>query len=49
MCAYFDSPTLYVGKTDSHLYASTSLVHKGVAIVVSSSILISKPTVKLPS
>uniref|UniRef100_A0A671MC55 Serine/threonine-protein kinase/endoribonuclease IRE1 n=1 Tax=Sinocyclocheilus anshuiensis TaxID=1608454 RepID=A0A671MC55_9TELE len=26
-------PTLYVGKTDSHLYASTSLVHQGVAIV----------------
>uniref|UniRef100_A0A8C2QA79 Serine/threonine-protein kinase/endoribonuclease IRE1 n=1 Tax=Cyprinus carpio TaxID=7962 RepID=A0A8C2QA79_CYPCA len=26
-------PALYVGKTDSHLYASTSLVHQGVAIV----------------
>ncbi|XP_028827928.1 serine/threonine-protein kinase/endoribonuclease IRE1 isoform X2 [Denticeps clupeoides] len=26
-------PTLYVGKLDSHLYASTSLVHQGVAIV----------------
>uniref|UniRef100_A0A672MTQ6 Serine/threonine-protein kinase/endoribonuclease IRE1 n=1 Tax=Sinocyclocheilus grahami TaxID=75366 RepID=A0A672MTQ6_SINGR len=26
-------PTLYVGKTNSHLYASTSLVHQGVAIV----------------
>ncbi|TRY64475.1 hypothetical protein DNTS_017157 [Danionella cerebrum] len=26
-------PTLYVGKTDSHLYASASLVHQGVAIV----------------
>ncbi|RXN06394.1 serine threonine- kinase endoribonuclease IRE1-like protein [Labeo rohita] len=26
-------PTLYVGKTDSHLYASSSLVHQGVAIV----------------
>ncbi|XP_065110326.1 serine/threonine-protein kinase/endoribonuclease IRE1 isoform X1 [Paramisgurnus dabryanus] len=26
-------PTLYVGKMDSHLYASSSLVHKGVAIV----------------
>ncbi|XP_063063382.1 serine/threonine-protein kinase/endoribonuclease IRE1 [Engraulis encrasicolus] len=26
-------PTLFVGKLDSHLYASTSLVHKGVAIV----------------
>ncbi|KAK1802546.1 hypothetical protein P4O66_004201 [Electrophorus voltai] len=26
-------PSLYVGKMDSHLYASTSLVHKGVAVV----------------
>uniref|UniRef100_W5LGF4 Serine/threonine-protein kinase/endoribonuclease IRE1 n=1 Tax=Astyanax mexicanus TaxID=7994 RepID=W5LGF4_ASTMX len=26
-------PTLYVGKLDSHLYASTSLVHEGVAVV----------------
>lgn len=26
-------PTLYVGKMDSHLYASTSLVHEGVAVV----------------
>ncbi|MBN3306883.1 ERN1 endoribonuclease, partial [Amia calva] len=26
-------PTLYVGKFDSHFYASTSLVHEGVAIV----------------
>ncbi|XP_062392868.1 serine/threonine-protein kinase/endoribonuclease IRE1 [Sardina pilchardus] len=26
-------PTLFVGKMDSHLYASTSLVHQGVAIV----------------
>uniref|UniRef100_A0A4W4GAY1 Serine/threonine-protein kinase/endoribonuclease IRE1 n=1 Tax=Electrophorus electricus TaxID=8005 RepID=A0A4W4GAY1_ELEEL len=25
--------TLYVGKMDSHLYASTSLVHEGVAVV----------------
>lgn len=28
-------PTLYVGKLDSHLYASTSLVHHGVSLVVS--------------
>lgn len=35
MCVCFDSPTLYVGKTDSHLYASSSLVHQGVSIVVS--------------
>jgi len=27
-------PTLYVGKLDSHLYASTSLVHHGVSLVV---------------
>uniref|UniRef100_A0A8C6M0U6 non-specific serine/threonine protein kinase n=1 Tax=Nothobranchius furzeri TaxID=105023 RepID=A0A8C6M0U6_NOTFU len=27
------SPTLYVGKLDSHLYASTSLVHRGVSLV----------------
>ncbi|MCJ8747682.1 hypothetical protein PDJAM_G00156230 [Pangasius djambal] len=26
-------PSLYVGKMDSHLYASTSLVHEGVAVV----------------
>uniref|UniRef100_A0A8C5E7B0 Serine/threonine-protein kinase/endoribonuclease IRE1 n=1 Tax=Gouania willdenowi TaxID=441366 RepID=A0A8C5E7B0_GOUWI len=26
-------PTLYVGKLDSHLYASTSLVHHGVSLV----------------
>lgn len=26
-------PTLYVGKMDSHLYASTSLVHHGVSLV----------------
>uniref|UniRef100_A0AAQ5YI31 non-specific serine/threonine protein kinase n=1 Tax=Amphiprion ocellaris TaxID=80972 RepID=A0AAQ5YI31_AMPOC len=26
-------PTLYVGKLDSHLYASTSLVHQGVSLV----------------
>uniref|UniRef100_A0A6Q2WX73 Serine/threonine-protein kinase/endoribonuclease IRE1 n=1 Tax=Esox lucius TaxID=8010 RepID=A0A6Q2WX73_ESOLU len=26
-------PTLYVGKMDSHLYASTSLVHDGVSLV----------------
>uniref|UniRef100_A0AAZ3PYE3 Serine/threonine-protein kinase/endoribonuclease IRE1 n=1 Tax=Oncorhynchus tshawytscha TaxID=74940 RepID=A0AAZ3PYE3_ONCTS len=26
-------PTLYVGKLDSHLYASTSLVHDGVSLV----------------
>ncbi|KAJ8284060.1 hypothetical protein COCON_G00029100 [Conger conger] len=26
-------PTLYVGKLDSHFYASTSLVHEGVSIV----------------
>uniref|UniRef100_A0A671UHD8 Serine/threonine-protein kinase/endoribonuclease IRE1 n=1 Tax=Sparus aurata TaxID=8175 RepID=A0A671UHD8_SPAAU len=26
-------PTLYVGKLDSHLYASTSLVHLGVSLV----------------
>uniref|UniRef100_A0A8C6M286 non-specific serine/threonine protein kinase n=1 Tax=Nothobranchius furzeri TaxID=105023 RepID=A0A8C6M286_NOTFU len=26
-------PTLYVGKLDSHLYASTSLVHRGVSLV----------------
>ncbi|XP_035260126.1 serine/threonine-protein kinase/endoribonuclease IRE1 [Anguilla anguilla] len=26
-------PTLYVGKMDSHFYASTSLVHEGVSIV----------------
>ncbi|KAM9314141.1 serine/threonine-protein kinase/endoribonuclease IRE1 [Pholidichthys leucotaenia] len=26
-------PTLYVGKLDSHLYASTSLVHSGVSLV----------------
>uniref|UniRef100_A0A4W6FXA1 Serine/threonine-protein kinase/endoribonuclease IRE1 n=1 Tax=Lates calcarifer TaxID=8187 RepID=A0A4W6FXA1_LATCA len=31
-------PTLYVGKLDSHLYASTSLVHHGVSLVVSSNI-----------
>lgn len=29
-------PTLYVGKLDSHLYASTSLVHHGFSLVVSS-------------
>uniref|UniRef100_A0A8B9K6R7 Serine/threonine-protein kinase/endoribonuclease IRE1 n=1 Tax=Astyanax mexicanus TaxID=7994 RepID=A0A8B9K6R7_ASTMX len=28
-----EHPTLYVGKLDSHLYASTSLVHEGVAVV----------------
>uniref|UniRef100_A0A8C6NVC7 non-specific serine/threonine protein kinase n=1 Tax=Nothobranchius furzeri TaxID=105023 RepID=A0A8C6NVC7_NOTFU len=27
------NPTLYVGKLDSHLYASTSLVHRGVSLV----------------
>lgn len=26
-------PTLYVGKLDSHLYASTALVHQGVSLV----------------
>lgn len=26
-------PTLYVGKLDSHLYASTSLVHHGISLV----------------
>ncbi|XP_076846149.1 serine/threonine-protein kinase/endoribonuclease IRE1 [Brachyhypopomus gauderio] len=26
-------PSLYVGKMDSHLYASTTLVHEGVAVV----------------
>uniref|UniRef100_A0A672H093 non-specific serine/threonine protein kinase n=1 Tax=Salarias fasciatus TaxID=181472 RepID=A0A672H093_SALFA len=28
------APTLYVGKLDSHLYASTSLVHHGVSLVI---------------
>lgn len=27
-------PTLYVGKLDSHLYASIALVHQGVSLVV---------------
>uniref|UniRef100_A0A8C7MM27 non-specific serine/threonine protein kinase n=1 Tax=Oncorhynchus kisutch TaxID=8019 RepID=A0A8C7MM27_ONCKI len=31
-------PTLYVGKLDSHLYASTSLVHDGVSLVVSTAV-----------
>uniref|UniRef100_A0A7N8WQW4 non-specific serine/threonine protein kinase n=1 Tax=Mastacembelus armatus TaxID=205130 RepID=A0A7N8WQW4_9TELE len=30
---FFLSPTLYVGKLDSHLYASTSLVHHGISLV----------------
>lgn len=34
-------PTLYVGKLDSHLYASTSLVHQGVSLVVSFNLFLS--------
>uniref|UniRef100_A0A8C5E7P7 Serine/threonine-protein kinase/endoribonuclease IRE1 n=1 Tax=Gouania willdenowi TaxID=441366 RepID=A0A8C5E7P7_GOUWI len=30
---FVKEPTLYVGKLDSHLYASTSLVHHGVSLV----------------
>uniref|UniRef100_A0A665UE48 non-specific serine/threonine protein kinase n=1 Tax=Echeneis naucrates TaxID=173247 RepID=A0A665UE48_ECHNA len=33
MHSFFFRPTLYVGKLDSHLYASTSLVHHGVSLV----------------
>uniref|UniRef100_A0A8C5AFI7 non-specific serine/threonine protein kinase n=1 Tax=Gadus morhua TaxID=8049 RepID=A0A8C5AFI7_GADMO len=32
---HWSRPTLYVGKLDSRLYASTSLVHHGVPLVVS--------------
>uniref|UniRef100_A0A8K9UN25 Serine/threonine-protein kinase/endoribonuclease IRE1 n=1 Tax=Oncorhynchus mykiss TaxID=8022 RepID=A0A8K9UN25_ONCMY len=35
---FVTEPTLYVGKLDSHLYASTSLVHDGVSLVVSTAV-----------
>lgn len=34
VCPSSFRPTLYVGKLDSHLYASTALVHQGVSLVV---------------
>lgn len=35
MCLFSLRPTLYVGKYSTSLYASPSMVHEGVAVVVS--------------
>uniref|UniRef100_A0A8C9W2Z0 Serine/threonine-protein kinase/endoribonuclease IRE1 n=1 Tax=Scleropages formosus TaxID=113540 RepID=A0A8C9W2Z0_SCLFO len=43
---FVKDPTLYVGKLDSHFYASTSLVHEGVSILVSAPSRVARPALR---